>query len=93
MSGLPLTRPLWLEYPEDMETFTIEDEFLLGSDLLVHGVFDDVSAPTRMTHSSLPAIHVIHAIHAIHGDCEGWFPVKRNEFFQVCWIVRKEGNL
>lgn len=41
VTGSPLMRPLWLEYPTDPETFTVEDEFLLGSDLLVHGVFED----------------------------------------------------
>lgn len=44
VSGLPLMRPLWLEYPTETESFAIEDEFLLGRDLLVHGVFADVSA-------------------------------------------------
>ncbi|CAM6086153.1 unnamed protein product [Calypogeia fissa] len=41
VTGLPLMRPVWLEYPTEEESFTIEDEFLLGRDLLVHGVFDD----------------------------------------------------
>lgn len=26
-----LPRPLWVEYPEDKSTFTMEDEYLLGS--------------------------------------------------------------
>lgn len=29
--GVPPMRPLWMEYPSETETFSIEDEFLLGS--------------------------------------------------------------
>ncbi|WP_269523287.1 glycoside hydrolase family 31 protein [Coraliomargarita parva] len=31
----PLVRPLWYDAPEDSECYTIADEFLLGSDILV----------------------------------------------------------
>lgn len=37
-------RPLWVEYPEDIATFDIEDEFLIGRDLLVHPVTDERSS-------------------------------------------------
>ena len=30
-----LDRPLWVEYPKDEETFQLESEFLVGTDLLV----------------------------------------------------------
>jgi alpha 1,3-glucosidase len=38
LDGIPPMRPLWLEYPQDPATFGMEDEFLLGSDLLVKPV-------------------------------------------------------
>ena len=34
-TGVPAMRPLFLEYPNDEATAAIDDEFLLGSDLLV----------------------------------------------------------
>jgi alpha-glucosidase len=34
-TGAPLMRPLWFEYPDDSRTYTIEDEYLVGRDLLV----------------------------------------------------------
>ncbi|MEZ0370182.1 MAG: glycoside hydrolase family 31 protein [Candidatus Sericytochromatia bacterium] len=34
LDGLPLMRPLLLEYPDDAETRNLNDEFLLGTDLL-----------------------------------------------------------
>ncbi|XP_056602114.1 neutral alpha-glucosidase AB isoform X1 [Triplophysa dalaica] len=40
-TGQPVMRPLWVEYPEDVATFAIEDEYLLGKDLLVHPVTDE----------------------------------------------------
>ncbi len=35
LDGLPLMRPLYLEYPDDEETRNLNDQFLLGTDLLV----------------------------------------------------------
>jgi hypothetical protein len=35
-----ITRPLWVQYPKDTETFELEDQFLLGSDLLIKPVTD-----------------------------------------------------
>lgn len=43
-TGQPVMRPLWVEYPEDIATFAIEDEFLIGRDLLVHPVTDERSS-------------------------------------------------
>ncbi|XP_042639632.1 neutral alpha-glucosidase C [Orycteropus afer afer] len=34
----PIMRPLWVEFPNDLETFSMEDEYMLGSALLVHPV-------------------------------------------------------
>ncbi|XP_034273663.1 neutral alpha-glucosidase C isoform X3 [Pantherophis guttatus] len=34
----PVMRPLWVEFPKELETFGIEDEYMLGSALLVHPV-------------------------------------------------------
>ena len=31
-------RPLWVEFPSEEATFAIDDEFMLGSALLVHPV-------------------------------------------------------
>ncbi|XP_066514405.1 neutral alpha-glucosidase AB isoform X2 [Hoplias malabaricus] len=40
-TGQPVMRALWIEFPEEPETFAIEDEYLLGRDLLVHPVTDE----------------------------------------------------
>lgn len=42
VTGVPLVRPLWMEFPEDEATFARDDEFLLGPSLLVHGVYSEV---------------------------------------------------
>lgn len=39
--GLPMLRPLWLAFPDDPFAAAVDDEFLLGNDLLVAPVLDD----------------------------------------------------
>ncbi|HEX8559559.1 MAG TPA: TIM-barrel domain-containing protein [Pyrinomonadaceae bacterium] len=34
-AGEPVMRPLWFEYPDDQRAYTVEDEYLVGPDLLV----------------------------------------------------------
>ncbi|OZM78047.1 TIM-barrel domain-containing protein [Pseudonocardia sp. MH-G8] len=45
--GRPVLRPLALEYPDDPVAPGLDDQFLLGSDLLVVPVFDDGLAPVE----------------------------------------------
>jgi alpha-glucosidase len=40
VSGLPAQRALFLHYPDDRETFTIQDQFLYGADLMVAPVIE-----------------------------------------------------
>ncbi|PNH09384.1 Neutral alpha-glucosidase AB [Tetrabaena socialis] len=37
-SGLPILRPLWYEFPESEELFAVEEEFMVGSGMLVKPV-------------------------------------------------------
>jgi len=39
-SGMPVVRPLFFEYPEDEECYTINDQYLLGSEMLVAPVLE-----------------------------------------------------
>ncbi|XP_058017993.1 neutral alpha-glucosidase C isoform X2 [Ahaetulla prasina] len=34
----PVMRPLWVDFPKQLETFGLEDEYMLGSALLVHPI-------------------------------------------------------
>ncbi|XP_040837870.1 neutral alpha-glucosidase AB isoform X1 [Ochotona curzoniae] len=38
--GVPVMRPMWVHYPQDVTTFSVDDQFLLGDALLVHPVSD-----------------------------------------------------
>ncbi|KAF6726581.1 Neutral alpha-glucosidase AB [Oryzias melastigma] len=42
-TGEPVMRPLWVEYPQDPATFAVDDEFLIGQNLLVHPVTEEGS--------------------------------------------------
>ncbi|XP_067007712.2 neutral alpha-glucosidase AB [Anabrus simplex] len=39
-TGQPVMRPLWVHYPSEVATFAIEDEYLLGENLLIHPVME-----------------------------------------------------
>ena len=39
-TGSPVMTPLWVDFPTDEATFGMEDQWLVGSDLLVHPVTD-----------------------------------------------------
>ncbi len=43
-AGLPLLRPLFLEYPDDRTCWLVEDQYLLGSKMLVAPLFSDARA-------------------------------------------------
>ncbi len=40
-SGAPVMRPLWYEFPADKQTYLVNDQYLLGSDILVAPVVKD----------------------------------------------------
>ncbi|XP_061900189.1 neutral alpha-glucosidase AB isoform X2 [Entelurus aequoreus] len=40
-TGHPVMRPLWVEYTQDPATYALEDQFLIGRDLLVHPVTEE----------------------------------------------------
>ena len=45
-TGVPVMRPLWFDYPHDRRTYNVDDQFLVGSDLLVAPVISE-GAVTR----------------------------------------------
>lgn len=57
-TGLPAQRALFLHYPDDRETFTIQDQYLYGADLMVAPVIEE-NAITRKVY--LPYDNWVHA--------------------------------
>jgi alpha-glucosidase len=47
-TGAPVMRPLWFEYPDDARTYLIEDEYLVGRDLLVAPVVTESVTKRRV---------------------------------------------
>ncbi|PSS26594.1 Glucan 1,3-alpha-glucosidase [Actinidia chinensis var. chinensis] len=47
-TGVPVMRPLWMEFPADEATFSNDEAFMVGSSLLVQGVFTE-----RAKHASV----------------------------------------
>lgn len=40
-TGVPVMRPLWMEFPEEEMTFAMDKECMVGSSLLIHGVYTE----------------------------------------------------
>ncbi|KAG1665345.1 Neutral alpha-glucosidase AB [Nymphon striatum] len=40
LNGVPVMRPLWMEFPSDKNTFAIQGQYLIGEGLLVHPVVE-----------------------------------------------------
>ncbi len=47
-TGLPILRPLFLNYPDEATTYTLEDEFLIGDDLLAAPVLQPGQTTRRV---------------------------------------------
>ncbi|HST52597.1 MAG TPA: glycoside hydrolase family 31 protein [Pyrinomonadaceae bacterium] len=47
-TGAPVMRPLWFEYPDDARTYLIEDQYLVGRDLLVAPVVVESTTKRRV---------------------------------------------
>lgn len=47
-NGLPAQRALFLHYPKDRETFTIQDQFLYGADLMVAPIIEQGAVSRRV---------------------------------------------
>ncbi|XP_054890279.1 neutral alpha-glucosidase AB isoform X1 [Poeciliopsis prolifica] len=75
-TGEPVMRPLWVEYPQDPATFALDDEFLLGRDLLVHPVTEEGA---RGVTAYLPGKHEvwfdIHTFQKHNGGQNLYIPV------------------
>lgn len=41
VSGTPVVRPLWMEFPTDEGTFSNDEAFMVGSSLLVQGIYSE----------------------------------------------------
>lgn len=42
VTGVPVVRPLWMEFPQDEATFSNDEAFMVGNALLVQGVYTKV---------------------------------------------------
>ncbi len=71
-SGLPAQRALFLHYPGDAETFTIQDQFLYGADLMVAPV---IEAGAEMRKVYLPGDSAWRHVWSGRDHAPGWHDV------------------
>ena len=65
--GYPINRPLWFHFPQDVNSFSAEESFLLGRDLFVHPVLD----------KELTTLNVYFP----GSDKDQWLDLEQNKFF------------
>ncbi|XP_049637465.1 neutral alpha-glucosidase C [Suncus etruscus] len=73
VASQPVMRPLWIEFPEELETFGVEDEYMLGSALLIHPVTEPKAT---MVDVFLP------------GSNEVWYDLKTFSLWQGACTVK-----
>jgi len=44
-TGLPVARPLWMEFPQEVETHAVDRQWMVGGDILVAPVLEQVQLP------------------------------------------------
>uniref|UniRef100_A0A8C3QL29 Glucosidase II alpha subunit n=1 Tax=Cyanoderma ruficeps TaxID=181631 RepID=A0A8C3QL29_9PASS len=66
--GIPVMRPLWMEFPDDSHTFAMDDQYLLDRVLLVHPV----------TESGARGVHVY-----LPGEGEVWYNDETHEQYRA----------
>ncbi|KAJ8338004.1 hypothetical protein SKAU_G00369700 [Synaphobranchus kaupii] len=74
-TGNPVMRPLWVEYPEDVATFAVDDEFLLGRDLLVHPVTEEGARGVTAYLPGSEAWYDVHTFQKQNGGQNLYIPV------------------
>lgn len=42
-TGVPVARPLWMEFPGDENTYSNDEAMMVGNSILVQGVYTEVS--------------------------------------------------
>ena len=47
-TGIPVLRPLWVEFPRDKNTWATEDQFMVGDSLLVHPVTEQGASSVQL---------------------------------------------
>eukprot|EP00731_Ephydatia_muelleri_P027270 Em0019g143a len=47
-SGMPVARPLWVEFPRDRNTYAVEDQFMLGGSLLIRPVLEQYATSVQL---------------------------------------------
>eukprot|EP00899_Mesostigma_viride_P016621 jgi/Mesvir1/24960/Mv16930-RA.1 len=80
-SGLPVMRPLWMHYPEDAAAFSLDDQFLLGEDLLLAPVLAKGATSRHITFPAPP------------GSTCRWYDMTSGEFVVAPTEVNRPVNM
>ena len=66
-TGLPILRPVWIEYPRDRNTYNMEEQFLVGDDLMVRPITQQNSQAVQIY---LPGSQLVSVRVRVYADYE-----------------------
>jgi mannosyl-oligosaccharide alpha-1,3-glucosidase len=67
-TGVPIMRPLMVEYPEDENVFAMEDQYLIGSGILVKPVTEEGATQTNVYFPPSDIWYDLHTHNLVHGQ-------------------------
>ncbi|CAN0083952.1 unnamed protein product, partial [Scytosiphon promiscuus] len=76
-TGMPMMRPMWVQYPSDANTFDMDDQWMAGSDLLVKPV---VTEGATVASVYFPGTSSLSKDTGVHRDIEA--PIDKMPVFQ-----------
>jgi alpha-glucosidase (family GH31 glycosyl hydrolase) len=77
-SGKPLMRPVWYDYPGDVQAWHIADQHMFGPDMLVAPLLSEGSRKRRVY---LPSGNWVHLWTGESAQGAGWIGVSASEHF------------
>ncbi|XP_048486007.1 neutral alpha-glucosidase AB [Plutella xylostella] len=76
VSGVPVMRAHWMQYPQETETYAIDDQYLLGDKLLVAPVFEEGATSRRVYLPGRESKTVWYDVDSYHAtQAAGWINV------------------
>lgn len=57
VTGVPVVRPLWMEFPTDEKTFNNDEAFMVGNSILVQGIYTEVPFLHELFSTFYPLYH------------------------------------
>lgn len=84
VTGVPVLRPLWMEFPTDEKTFNNDEAFMVGNSILVQGIYTEVPfLPELINFSPSLSLFLLYALNVIESVVVFFFYREPNTFLCI----------